>query len=247
VDERAVRGEPVGEPASQPEEDANRARISSDIVAELAEGTGGVFFQNSNDLAGGFRKIADVPEHVYLLGFSPDNLRMDGSYHALKVWLNGHEALTAHARRGYYAPTQVSDAREAEKAEMQQALYSREEQRELPAEVKAGPSQSSEGRLQLTIRTRVHVKALRYRKESGQHKNALTLVYGVFDRNGNLVAGETDTIELTLTPATLAGEDPVMQAQRTFAIQPGTYSVRVLVRDAEERHLTALNASADVP
>ena len=112
--------------------------------------------------------------------------------------------------------------------------------------MEAGPSQSADGKLQLTIRTKVHVKALRYREERGQHKNTITLVYGIFDRNGNLAGGEIDTIDLNLTPATLAGEDPVMQASKTFAIQPGRYSVRVLVQDAEERRLTALNASADV-
>jgi hypothetical protein len=221
-------------------------RVSGDIVAELAEGTGGIFFQNSNDLLGGFRKAADVPEHVYLLGYSPDNLKADGSFHALKVTAKGNGDLTVRARRGYYAPKEETDVKQAEKDEIQQLLFSRDEQRSFPAEVEAVPTQSGEGKLQMTVRTRVHVKALRYREEDGQHKNALTLVYGVFDRNGALVAGETDTIQLNLTPAALAGEDPVMLARRTFQIKPGMYSVRVVVQEAEERHLTALNAIADV-
>ena len=221
-------------------------RTSTDIVAELAEGTGGLFFQNSNDLVGGFRKLAGVPEHVYLLGFSPDNLRMDGSFHFLKVKVNGGGALKARARRGYYAPKQAADPREVERTELRQALFSREEQRAFPVEVVAEPSVSGEGKLQLTIRTRIHVKSLRYREEGGMHKNAVTLVYGIFDRNGTLVGGETETIELNLKPATWALQEPVMQARRTFPIQAGRYSVRVLAQDAEERRLTALNTSTEI-
>jgi len=163
----------------------------------------------------------DTPEPVYLLGFSPDHLKLDGSFHSLKVTAKGNETLTARARRGYDAPKQETDATEAEKAEMRQALFSREEQRELPAEVEAGPSQSSDRKLRLTVRTVVHVKALRCRKKGEQRKNGITLVSVIFDRNGHLVEGETDTIELNLKPATLAGEDPVMQARRTFPIKAG--------------------------
>ena len=45
-------------------EDAN-------ILAEMADATGGTFFHNNNDLEAGFRRLAAVPEFSYLLGFSP--------------------------------------------------------------------------------------------------------------------------------------------------------------------------------
>ncbi len=55
---------------------------NSDILAELADGTGGTFFQNSNDLDAGFKRIAAAPEYIYMLGFSPQNLKTDGSFHS---------------------------------------------------------------------------------------------------------------------------------------------------------------------
>ena len=69
---------------------------------ELADGTGGTFFHNSNDLEGGFKKLTEAPEYLYLLEFSPKDVKQDGSYHALKVKVN-QDGLKLQARRGYFA------------------------------------------------------------------------------------------------------------------------------------------------
>jgi VWFA-related protein len=71
------------------------------VMADFAYGTGGVFFHNNNDLALGFRQTADVPEYIYVLGFSPQKL--DGKFHKLRVRLNRGEKFTVQARAGYYA------------------------------------------------------------------------------------------------------------------------------------------------
>jgi VWFA-related protein len=72
-------------------------------MAEFADGTGGTFFHNNNDLAGGFQSLASAPEYVYLLELSLENVKPDGSYHPLKVKLD-RDGLKLQARRGYFAP-----------------------------------------------------------------------------------------------------------------------------------------------
>jgi VWFA-related protein len=81
-----------------------RESMRSDILAELASGTGGSFFQNSNDYDEGFRRLGSAPEYVYMLGFTPQNLKNDGAFHALRVVVKPSNNLTLQARRGYYAP-----------------------------------------------------------------------------------------------------------------------------------------------
>ena len=58
-----------------------------------------------------------------MLGFAPQNLKMDGSFHALKVSLKNPNsqtltALEVNARRGYYAPTHLADAKETARREI---------------------------------------------------------------------------------------------------------------------------------
>jgi VWFA-related protein len=72
-------------------------------MAELADGTGGTYFHNSNDLDAGFRKLTLAPEYLYLLEFTPQDVKQDGSYHRLKVKVD-ESGLKLQARRGYYAP-----------------------------------------------------------------------------------------------------------------------------------------------
>jgi len=80
--------------------------LNEDIMAELADGTGGTYFHNSNDLEGGFQALASVPEYVYLLEMSLQKVKQDGSYHLLKVKVD-QDGLKLQARRGYFAPKQA--------------------------------------------------------------------------------------------------------------------------------------------
>jgi len=76
--------------------------LIGDIMAELADGTGGTFFHNSNDLQGGFKLLTAGPEYVYILAFSPQDVKRDDSYHSLKVKVD-RDGLNLQARRGYFA------------------------------------------------------------------------------------------------------------------------------------------------
>jgi len=82
------------------------ASANEQILATLANATGGTLFHNNNDFATGFSRVAEGPEYSYLLGFSPRDQELDGRFHNLTVVLNGREKLTLQARKGYYARKQ---------------------------------------------------------------------------------------------------------------------------------------------
>jgi VWFA-related protein len=72
-------------------------------MAALADGTGGTFFHNSNDLGAGFKRLTEPPEVVYVLELSPDGVKQDGSYHRLKIKVD-RPGVDIQARRGYFIP-----------------------------------------------------------------------------------------------------------------------------------------------
>jgi VWFA-related protein len=78
---------------------------AEDVMSEIADGTGGAFFHNSNDLGAGFKSLTDAPEVVYVLELSPDGVKPDGSYHRLKVEVD-RKGMRLQARQGYSAPKQ---------------------------------------------------------------------------------------------------------------------------------------------
>ncbi len=76
--------------------------FSGGVMDELASGTGGTYFHNSNDLEGGFGRVTRAPECLYLLEFSPQETQGDGAFHRLSVKVN-RKGAKVRARQGYFA------------------------------------------------------------------------------------------------------------------------------------------------
>ena len=102
------------------------------VLMDFAYATGGRFFHNSNDLEGGLKQLGNAPEVSYVLGFSPQNLKLDGHFHTIKVTVTGKPKYAIQARRGYFAPKKADDPREAAKQEIQEAVLSQNEIFDLP-------------------------------------------------------------------------------------------------------------------
>jgi VWFA-related protein len=79
------------------------ATQAAGVMEEVAEGTGGAFIRNTNDLNGGLQTLTAPPACTYVLGFRPTNLKLDGSFHSLVVKLKTKEKLDVQTRRGYFA------------------------------------------------------------------------------------------------------------------------------------------------
>jgi len=224
------------------------AAANSDVMAVLADGTGGTFFQNNNDLDEGFRRVSTAPEYYYVLGFSPQNLKLDGSFHGLKVTLKSTEKLTLQARRGYYAPKHAVDASEEAKQEIEDALFSQEELHDLPVGLHTQFFKSSEADAKLTVLAHVDVRHLRFRKADGRNWNDLTMVSALFDRNGNYLQGKENTLEMRLKDATLENKlGSGITLKASFDVKPGSYLVRLVVRDKEGRLMSAENGAVEIP
>jgi VWFA-related protein len=224
------------------------ARAEEDVLAELAYGTGGTFFHNNNDLVEGFKRVAARPEFVYVLGFSPQNLKLDGRLHMLKVTLRTAKKLDLQARKGYYAPQHLADPEETAKQEIQDALFSREELRDIPVVLRTQFFKSSVADARLAVLARVDVKHLRFRKENGRNRDDLTVVSGLFDRNGNLVTGNSKTVEMRLKDQTLESRiDSGITVKSSFDVKPGSYMIRLVIRDSEGQLMAAANGTVDIP
>jgi VWFA-related protein len=228
--------------------DRDAARAAADLMAELAGATGGSFFENNNDLAKGVKELSSAPEVYYVLGFSPQNLKLDGAYHALKVTLREPAGLLAKARRGYYAPRHLSDADEEAKEEISRALFSREEMHDIPADVHTQFFKSSATEARLVLVTRLDVRKLRYRKADGRNNNVVLVVSGLFDRNGNFLQSVSKMLTMRLKDETLAGKlDAGIALRAEFKVAPGKYVLRLVVRDAEGQMMAAQNGAVEIP
>ena len=225
----------------------NSALAQEDILAVLTDGTGGTYFHNNNDFNAGFHKIATAPEYVYMLGFTPSNLKNDGSFHRLKVTLTAKNGLTAQARRGYFAPNKNARAEDTAKDQLDSAVFSREEMHDLPVDLHTEFFKPNPADAKLTVLARVDLQHLHFKKQDNRNNDKLTLISAVFDNNGNFVKGIEKTLTMQLKDETLAKLSSGVTLRTTFDVKPGSYVVRLVVRDAEGQMMSAENGAVDIP
>ncbi len=237
-------------PGLKTQYEQSSASANADVMAELADATGGKFFHNRNDLGEGLKQIAAQPEFIYILGFTPQSLKLDGSFHALKVTLTkpkpaGYEL---QARRGYFVQKHATDPAEQAKQEIEEAFFSRDELRDIPLDLHTQYFKTSEYKARLTILARVDLRHLKYVKADGRNADKLTVVGGVFDRNGNYVSGSEKVIDMHLKDQTLATmPESGITVKTTLDIASGSYIVRLVVRDSEGQLMSAQNSAVEIP
>ena len=219
-----------------------------EVLAQLADGTGGTFYHNRNDVDEAMREAGAAPAVSYLLGFAPQNLKIDGRYHVLKVALAGKQKFNIQARHGYYAPRSIADPTEAAKQEIQEALFSQEEIHDLPVDFQTQFFKKEQADARLAVLTHLDVKGIRFRKALGRNNDQLTIVTGIFDENGQYVTGGEKIIDMKLRDTTydrLSRSGFVVKS--SFDVKPGTYLVRLVVRDAEGAQMAARNGAVVIP
>jgi len=76
------------------------------VLRKISEETGGrvIKANNANDTSTAFQRIAEELRTQYLLGYTPTNTKLDGTFRKIEVKVPNKD-VKVNARRGYYAPT----------------------------------------------------------------------------------------------------------------------------------------------
>ena len=120
--------------------------------------------RNNNDLDAGFRITAAEPEVSYLLAFVPSGLKNDGKFHSVSVKLNTKEKYTVQARRGFFAPKRGETPEQLAKQDIEDALFSQEEQQSVPIQLHLQYFKSDAHNAKLSVLTHVDLNQGRLRE-----------------------------------------------------------------------------------
>jgi hypothetical protein len=167
----------------------------------------------------------------------------------LKVSLaKGLTGYQVQARRGYFVQSHATDPAQQAKQEVEEAFFSRDEIHDLPVELHTQFFKTGEYKAKLSILARVDIKHLRFRKADGRNYNTLTVVGGIFDRNGNYVAGNQKVVDMKLKDQTLETlPESGLTVKTTLDVVSGSYVIRLVVRDSEGRVMSAQNGVVEIP
>lgn len=221
-----------------------------DILAQAAEGTGGIFIKNNNDFVGSLKKMVGTYT-TYVLGFDPPKLKLDGQFHTLSVKLAIPAQLTVQARRGYFAPKQsdaIAAAAAAGNQEAERALFSDDNLNGLPIQLTTRLAKVDSQTTKVSVTVDTDMRLVRFRREGGHNSDDLTLMVALFDPDGNFVVGNNQIVKLRLSDAGL--RQAISQGGEMSAdlnVKPGFYVVRAVLHESASQQLGTASQSLQVP
>ena len=221
------------------------ARADGDVLNEMAKGTGGTFFRENNDLRAGFNRLTAAPEFSYLLGFVPSDLKTDGSYHSLKIRV-AEKGATVEARPGYYAfapDPQGGQARE----ELEDAVFAHREGSDLPVVLQTGfsrPKDAAVAKAQVTAK--IDLRPLLRDRVARRGHDTLEIVVALFDAEGGFVTQTAERASVNLEEAAVERDPAITLHWELSDIQPGSYTMRFVMRAPGITGMTTINRELKV-
>ena len=216
------------------------------FMENVTSGTGGTFLRGDNDIQGAIRRLDVSPEFVYVLGFSPTQLKLDGKLHPLKVTLN-RRGFTIQARSGYYAVGTEPGETARRHQQMQDAFFSGRQMQDVAVNLRLRSSHKPNTSIVLTATAEIGLGNVPFRKDGAVNRSDLTMVVGIFDQNGNLVMDFWKDIALHPSDEALAAlRRSGLEVATDFDVLPGRYLVRPLVRESDGQAMGTHSSAVEI-
>jgi len=218
----------------------------------LASDSGGFTLRNSNDLAGGLKRIADETRAYYLLGYNPTNAARDGAFRKIEVKLVGRRGLEVRARKGYYAPSDPAEATPAAKGSdpvFQAALDSPYELADIPLRMTHFVREETTlDHARAFLAADVDIRRLGLQEKEGVSRGTLEYLLVAYHRDSGQFFRFDQTLELSL-PADLREQlaRSWLPIVRDAELPSGHYRAKLVVRDKSSGRMGSVIHDFEVP
>ena len=230
-------------------DDINDGRTGS---ALLAEQTGGLMIQNTNDLNLGLSRIMEDQQGYYLIGYRPGSETFNRRFHKIAARVRTRSNLSVRTRTGFFGVTdeKVRPAAPTAADRFQLALASPFAASEI--DVRLTPVFTRLPEVGPVLRSLLHVDAhkLSFKEEPGGWRSAqLVLRALLFGDNGRIVDEHRRAFTVRLRGATFErvqsqGFDYIFNMP---AKKPGSYQFRIALLDTSSSRVGSAGQFVEVP
>ncbi len=205
--------------------------VSTHVMLELAEQSGGRAIFSGNDISGGIRRALDDSIVSYVLAYYPSHNKWDGKFRGLKVEVRQPGAEALH-RRGYFALPDEPGGEQERDTVLRAAAASPLDATALGLAVRVLNPDVKPGAL-LNLEIELDPRELSLNEQGDQRFILLNVLLVFHDADGRNIGGRQPFFEVRMR--TSGNEQARSQAvilQRQETMRPGTRELRVIVRDA---------------
>jgi hypothetical protein len=212
----------------------------------IANETGGELFKDTNNLGGQLESVLERTSVTYLLTFERSDLKLDGSYHRLRVKAKMPSGARLSHRVGYYEPRPFKELDPLEKSLLAaSSIMNAEPRRDLDLNLLVAPFRSSEKMSYVPVIIEVPGRKLL----EGHNAGRLNVeFYGyVNDRQGAMLDYFSEVVSMDIGRGRQGLEEGGIKYYGHFDLAPGDYRVRVLVRNADTGRTVVTMVPVQVP
>jgi VWFA-related protein len=222
------------------------------VMNALARDTGGEPYRNTNDLVGSMKKAIDDNSTYYALGYYPSGDEESNRFRRLTVRVKGHPEYSVRAQQGYL-PSALNKARKdsAVKTPQQrlaEAAVSPLALADIGVFASADYIETEVDTAQVSLQVFIDGSRVQYQPEGERHKFALEMLSLIFNSSGESVRTDSTSIQSQLIPETMdRAKRQGFRYSRRIELKPGTYQIRIGVRDTETDRIGTAAAWVTVP
>jgi VWFA-related protein len=224
----------------------------------LSADTGGISVLNKNDFNAGLERIVNTNEAYYLLAYTPSDNKFKGDFRRVEIKLK-KDGLKVYSRRGYLAredkPAAAPTTKEDQLlAAIKSPLARRDIEMDAMLLYKAaaapdsakGTAQGSWGAVDINLI--VDPKKLQFEQVGDKQQTSYDVAGFVFDELGKRRGGFSETITAALTAGELKQVTKTgLSYSANTMLPPGTYQVRLAVRDNKSGGIGTMYRYIEVP
>jgi VWFA-related protein len=198
------------------------------ILAALAEGTGGFTIFNTNDLLGGLERIGREQNEFYLLGYVPAETP-EGSCHTLKVKLN-KGGMNVRSRSGY-CNARASNVLEGKPLEKELEGHAAGTQAgSVHGSLKAPYFYTAPNVARVNLAMEIPSDAMQFNKDKGKYHANLNVLGIAYRPDGTVAARFSDTVNFDLEKEEWKQFTKLpYRYENQFDTAPGAYKLTVVM------------------
>ena len=211
-------------------------------LAALAEGTGGIYFHNNNDLEAGYQELATPPEITYRLSFQLTEGVQEDRYHKLAVKVVNARYKSVQSRPGYFAPARQATEEENLPSNFDKEVMAADTRNDFPVQLSARNNKLPNGATTVSVVANVDISQLNFGKQKDRRSQRIRFVTALMDAQGVIVAAKEATMDLALKEETYSRFAKTgLNAKLTLEVPPGAYKLREVVEEIEGKMACSTN------
>jgi hypothetical protein len=224
-----------------------------DTMQNLAQGTGGVAFYNTNDLGGAIRRAIDDSALTYELTYYPTNEKWDGRFREIKVEVK-RSGVHLRYRKGYFATPTTPSTPESQAKLMTAAARDPFEATQLGLNVHID-AVDAPGPKHVKAEVRVDLDQMHFEQNAGHWNDSVEIAWVELDTTGKDIGHSAKT--LTLNYPNEIHDKAVRDGlvfKTTIELVDGCVELRLVARDGGTGALGSVNipltrifAAASIP